>query len=508
MTQLKTRDTWTVGEVVEEYIQYRGPARFRVQIRQGGVTENRTFKTLEDARKFKIDTLHHVLGNKHVDTRLAERTSLAEACRWAMSIDPATGRAHMDKNDANWKNHKARLKWWRDKSRFRNWMLVGKPNGKKIGGIHDYDLKKWVTDVTAVDFGDDEEDAAAAAIELGKMEGYDGPIKPVKNQTICHRLATLSVLYQTWRQAHNLDPMQCPNPSGTHIRPSIKADRREARRLRPGELQQLLKTAKMSSRPWLEDAIVIAVETAMRQTELATLYWENVHLDCQYPYARLLKTKNGEPREPPLSPVAIAAFRHLKELADRHNAERLERISNAATDVQRAAADAMPTWDKPLPIATGRGIIHAFRDAISDAQQRAQEADDPDWASIHDDLRWHDLRHEAVSRMFQDSDPPMRAEAVMAIVGHLSKDMLNHYLKMDTPKLGVMLPGAKAAEPAEPEMDAKAGSLKLGRGQAAKVKDADGKWVTFDQADEIIRAYAAKALKAALAELEALEVAD
>jgi len=502
MTQLESRKNYAVGEVVEEYIQYRGPGRFRVQIRRDGVTADKSFRTLEAAKEFKTHTLSAVLGRQYVDARLAETTTLAHACEWGLAINPATGRANLDKGDANWKNHKARLTWWQTKSRFRSWMLAGQPKGGEVGGIHDFDLKKWVTEVLAVDVGDDVEDAEAAELELGRLEGYDGPVTVVKNQTIVHRLNTLSVLYRDWRQAHKLTEAQCPNPVVPSVRPPVKGFSREARRLREGEYEALLETAKASSRPWLPDAIVIAVESGMRQTELATLPWERTYLDEKHPYAHLIKTKNGEERKVPLSPVAVAAFRHLRQLAEEHNTKRQERIERSRTDGSLTKALATPTWDEPLPIDSGRGIIHAFRDGVADAQQRAREAGDPKWADIHDDLRWHDLRHEAVSRMFGETD--MRAEEVMEIVGHLSKEMLKHYLKLRTPELGAKLPGAKAAEKVA---DAKAGSVKLNRGEVPMVRDADAKWVSFTKADEIIRAYAAKALRAALTELDALEAA-
>lgn len=442
---------------------------------------DKVLSTLDEARDWRAEVLGRVVGKVFVDGALAYKTTLAEACEWALSINPATGREHLNKGDSNWKNVRSRLNWWREKSRFRGWALKGPTVGGEVRGIHDFNLKRWVDELMAFDAGDDEEDAEAAALELGKLEGFDGPITPIGAQTIVHRLTTLSVLYQEWRREHNLKPEQCPNPVLPGIKPPLKAARRKARRLLPGEFEQLLETAKASSRPWLPDAIIIAVESGMRQTELATLTWDRVYLDREHPHAHLVKTKNGEQRRVPLSPAAIAAFWHLKELADAHNADRQERIKRARTDKSKVAAFAVPTWDKPLPIDTGRGIIHAFRDAVADAQQRARLAEDPNWMSIHDDLRWHDLRHEAVSRLFELTD--MREQEVMEIVGHLSRDMLTHYLKLRTERLGAKLPGAKAAAEATKAKGEKPGAVRLGRGVVPLVMDADGQWVPFDEAD-------------------------
>ena len=52
-----------------------------------------------------------------------------------------------------------------------------------------------------------------------------------------------------------------------------------------------------------------------------------------------------------------------------------------------------------LSIETGRGIIHAFRDVITERE--------------FPDLRWHDLRHEGISRLFELTD--LRDHEIMAI---------------------------------------------------------------------------------------------
>jgi hypothetical protein len=48
------------------------------------------------------------------------------------------------------------------------------------------------------------------------------------------------------------------------------------------------------------------------------------------------------------------------------------------------------TKDKVLSIETPRAIGHAFRAVVKEAE--------------FPDLRWHDLRHEAVSRLFENTD--------------------------------------------------------------------------------------------------------
>jgi integrase len=64
-----------------------------------------------------------------------------------------------------------------------------------------------------------------------------------------------------------------------------------------------------------------------------------------------------------------------------------------------------------IPVETGRGIAHAFREVITEKE--------------FPDLRWHDLRHGAISRLFELTD--LRDHEIMSITGHLTPAMLARY---------------------------------------------------------------------------------
>jgi integrase len=130
-----------------------------------------------------------------------------------------------------------------------------------------------------------------------------------------------------------------------------------------------------------------------------------VKLTSEYPHVDLPKTKNDRPRRVPLSERALSAFKSLKPKGT-------------------AAAIAAQSV---LPVETGRGIIHAFRDAIEDKN--------------FPDLRWHDLRHEAISRLFELTD--LRENEIMAISGHLTPAMLTRYTHLRADRLGARLPGGR-----------------------------------------------------------------
>ena len=227
-----------------------------------------------------------------------------------------------------------------------------------------------------------------------------GPEAECGPQTVIHRLNALSKLIQTWARAHKA-PLD--NPVKPGVRPGKPRGRE--RRLHDDEEKRLLDAAVKSSRPWLRYAIIIAIETGLRQAELAGLIWERVKLAGPHPHLDLPRTKNDRPRRVPLSLRAVAAFKGLK-----------------------AQAPKGETASGPvLPVQTARGIIHAFRDAIDETR--------------FSDLRWHDLRHEAISRLFELTD--LRDNEIMAITGHLTPAMLARYTHLRADRLGARLPGGK-----------------------------------------------------------------
>lgn len=442
------------GQVIERGIQYRGPGQYRVQIRERGQTVYKTCQSLEEARAFQAANEGARLGRRIIDHTLPRQVTLADAANWA--ITELLGEDPSGWKKANDKNLISKWRWWRDRSPFRAWMLAD---------IKNNDLTMWSRALLMEDVGDDLDDLDDARLEVIDLEGDDKPVSP---QTIIHRLNALNKLVQEWRLANGLPENVLPDPVTKGVRPPNSKGRR--RRLHEGEEGALIAAMAASSRVWLPDAVTIAIESGMRQTELAKLTWERVRLDDEHPYAHLPETKNGRERNVPLSDRAIEAFRQLKELADEHN-------DNPKRTVR---------WEKPLPVETGRGVIHAFRDAI----QAWHEAGNADL----DDLRWHDLRHEAVSRFFELTD--LGDTKIMAIVGHLSRDMLEHYATLRTKQFREYLPTADGAK-GDP-----AGTVKLRPGKPAVIKTLKGRWVRLLAADEILLAYARSMLSAAADEIK------
>lgn len=151
------------------------------------------------------------------------------------------------------------------------------------------------------------------------------------------------------------------------------------RRLVGDEEARLLEGCLESQATWLYHAVVLAMETAMRAAELLGLRWE--HIALKGGVAVLPDTKNGTARRVPLSSRAVAAL------------ESLPRNING----------------RVFP-ATYRVMAANFTVACKCGDLEG--------------LRFHDLRHEATSRLFEKGFNPME---VSAITGHKTLQMLKRY---------------------------------------------------------------------------------
>lgn len=183
-------------------------------------------------------------------------------------------------------------------------------------------------------------------------------------------------------QARLLAAMEdCPSPSGgAHRMGNYRTGTRQA-----------------SLRP----IFLLALETAMRQGEILTLEWENIDLESQT--AHLPMTKNGEPRTVPLSLQAVAI---LRELGAGDDADSL------SGKVFRLSVDA-------LKKAWTRTIERARRSYVQECAAIGRKPD-----ARLTNLRFHDLRHEATSRLAEKL--PNLVE-LAAVTGHKDLRMLKRY---------------------------------------------------------------------------------
>lgn len=154
------------------------------------------------------------------------------------------------------------------------------------------------------------------------------------------------------------------------------------RRLNADEYAALLHLSKGSRSYFLEPLITLAVETGMRLGEMLQMKWKD--LDAQDSTLLLTDTKNGSSRIIPLSECALSVIQNL------------------------------PKEDE--------NIIPVTYSAVKSAWQRLCKR-----AGI-EDLRFHDLRHEAISRFFEKG---LTLPEVTMLSGHKTKAQALRYAHSD-----------------------------------------------------------------------------
>lgn len=177
-----------------------------------------------------------------------------------------------------------------------------------------------------------------------------------------------------------------------------EGDSRDDRRAPDGELKRVVSA---SSSDVLPTIISLAVETAMRRGEIVDLRWE--HVDLKRHVAHLPHTKNGSSRDVPLSPRAVEALKEWRKVVGKN------------------------PGDGRVFSIRGDAVTRAFERAVDRArktyEQECRDAGRTPDAKYLIDLRFHDLRHEATSRLA--SIFPMHELA--KITGHRDPRMLMRY---------------------------------------------------------------------------------
>jgi len=211
---------------------------------------------------------------------------------------------------------------------------------------------------------------------------------PTSNNTVRLELALLSHLYtiaiQEWGLGLTFNPV-------LNIRKPSPGEGR-TRRLEAGEEVRLLRAVNDHSNPMLGWIVVIALETGMRSSEITSLRRSQVDMNRRV--IRLTDTKNDGSRTVPLS--------------------------RKATEVFAAALE--------NPLRTTETDLIFFGEPGQDGRRRPY-AFTRAWALVKaklgmKDLRFHDLRHEAVSRFVESG---LSDQEVSAISGHKSMQMLKRY---------------------------------------------------------------------------------
>lgn len=162
----------------------------------------------------------------------------------------------------------------------------------------------------------------------------------------------------------------------------LKVNDARTRRLEAREFEAIEKAASHCRNPFIMPLIRLAIETALRRGELLALQWKDIDLEARTAFIPV--AKNGHSRTIPLTSEAVRILEGIRDMkADR---------KNVFSGVSGNAAD--QAWDR---IVKRAGI---------------------------ENLRFHDLRHEAISRFFERG---LSVPEVALISGHRDFRMLFRY---------------------------------------------------------------------------------
>lgn len=224
--------------------------------------------------------------------------------------------------------------------------------------------------------------------------------------TVVRRLAFLSHVFTVLRKDWGWDELA--NPVQLVRRPSVN-DARDRRlfdqvRLRGvpcprDELSWIIQATRSTELPTI---LTLAVETGMRRSEIVQLRREN--LDLQHGIAYLPDTKNGRSRTVPLTPIARETLRRW--VAGQPARGRIFTLQ---------------------PGSVTRAFIRARRRARLRYEGMCRRYGRRPSPAYFLDLRFHDLRHEAISRLasvFQLHD-------LAKVAGHRDTRMLLRYYHPD-----------------------------------------------------------------------------
>ena len=211
--------------------------------------------------------------------------------------------------------------------------------------------------------------------------------RPYTASTVSTHFSTLSRLYKSRQKHYRLTPKK--SPFSNSLLPDSRLDSRD-RRLHEDEQRAIAKVIREHhAKKWWRLLLRLALETGARQMELAEAPWREFDLKLRVWNLPKRRTKAKKNRMIPLSRRAMRLMRCLL---------------NLRTEGAQMVFPGLPV-----------NVSGAFARIVKNAGV--------------DDFRFHDLRHEAISRMVARKRL-LSVYEIMKIVGHNTLQMLERYHNM------------------------------------------------------------------------------
>jgi integrase len=234
-------------------------------------------------------------------------------------------------------------------------------------------------------------DLALADLSPKAFSDYrNARLAEVKPGTVHRELGLMRHALEVARREWDIDLPT--NPLDKVRRPKLHNAR--DRRFAPGEYERLQVALRKTRNPFVGPVVDFAIHTAMRRGEILALRWEQVNWLQRTAY--IADSKTGVPRTIPLLDGALAVLESRREGAQRG-----------------------PVF--PLSM-----------EALKQAWERARKR-----AGL-EDFHFHDLRHEAISRLCEMG---LTLPEVALISGHKDPRMLFRYVNLRPADLAQRLAG-------------------------------------------------------------------
>jgi integrase len=315
---------------------YERNGRFQVRIQVDGQSANKTFTTKTDAEAYQRKVRSDIERGRWHDNVLAEGTTVAEAL-----------------------------------TRYLEEVVVHKRGARQEESIIGIFLDEPVSRLVMA--------RVRSSDVWGLVSKWRKSYAPA---TIHRRLSVLRHMFEVARKSWGMDGLQ--NPVTSVELPKIHNTRE--RRVSDDELEAICDAFSRS--PAMPVVIRLAVETGMRRGEIASMRWR--YVDLVRRAIHIPSTKNGHPRDVPLSSRAVEVLRD---------------------------------WREVNPHAIEMDTVFGIRpDSITQAFDRAVTRVARTLPSVNN-LRFHDLRHEATSRLAS----LLSVHELAKVTGHRELRMLMRY---------------------------------------------------------------------------------
>jgi integrase len=282
-----------------------------------------------------------------------------------------------------------------------------------------------------------------AAITSSMIAAYrDDRLKTLSPQTVVHEINLLSRIFKACTMDWGINlPMGIPT---AQVRKPKVANARE-RRLESDEEQRIFAAIERGSRhSSLRSVIEFALETGARQSEITSLVWRDVDTEKRVGRIRGIdgrETKNRDTfRDVPLSTKAIAVLNGITRpkkggLVFQTSASSIKQAWDSA--IKRARKDyERDVIRKNLQIAgfSEKEIKAELRKIMPRGGPKPENPKPPRKETLRNieqlkkdpilaNLHFHDLRHEATSRLAEK----LQMHELMKVTGHKGTAMLARY---------------------------------------------------------------------------------